>query len=197
MRQNRQVEIRKKTRIFDDLFKIDEVRVRHQRSDGGMSAEQRRLVFERGDSAAVFLLNTDSQCAIAVDQFRAPTLGKGRAGGWVTETVAGMIERHETPEATAIRETLEETGYKISHLQPIARFFSSPGGTSECIYLYYAEVRNADKIEKSGGNDAEGEDIQVKYIPLDALFAMAKRASIEDPKLLIGALWLSERMQHQ
>jgi hypothetical protein len=36
-------------RLFDDFFKIDEVLVAHERFSGGMSATQRRLVFERGE----------------------------------------------------------------------------------------------------------------------------------------------------
>jgi len=195
MAQLRKVEIRKKTRIFDDFFKIDELVVAYQKCDGSMSADQRRLVFERGDAAAVLLFNTDRKCVVLVDQFKAPTLGKGLGGGWITEAVAGMVERYETPETAAVRETMEETGYKISALRPIAKFFSSPGGTSECIYLYYAEVRDIDKVGKGGGIEAEGEDIQVKEVPLDELLEMVKCNRIEDPKLLIGALWLGEELK--
>ena len=144
---------------------------RTRKLDGSMSEDQRRLVFERGDSAAVLLFNTDTKCVVLVNQFKAPTLGKGQGGGWITETLAGMVDRYETPEATAVRETLEETGYDISEtkLKLITKFFSSPGGTSECIYLYYAQVRDADKVAEGGGNKTEGEDITVKEIPLDEL----------------------------
>jgi 8-oxo-dGTP pyrophosphatase MutT (NUDIX family) len=34
--------------------------------------------------------------------------------GWITETVARMIDPGETAEEGIIRETLEETGYRIS-----------------------------------------------------------------------------------
>ncbi len=197
MPQFRKVEIRKQARIFDDFFKIDELVVAHQKLDGAMSEDQRRLVFERGDSAAVLLFNTDTKCVVVVNQFKAPTLGKGQGSGWTTETLAGMVDRYETPEATAVRETLEETGYDVSaaKLKLITKFFSSPGGTSECIYLYYAEVRDADKVGKGGGNEAEGEDIEVKQIPLDELLEMIKYNRIEDPKLIIGALWLGEELK--
>lgn len=197
MAQFRKVEIHKQARIFDDFFKIDELVVAHQKVDGTMSADQRRLVFERGDSAAVMLFNTDTKCVVVVNQFKAPTLGKGLGGGWLDETLAGMVERYETPESTAVRETLEETGYKIveSRLKLIAKFFSSPGGTSECIYLYYAEVSDKDKVGSGGGAEGEGEDIQVMEIPLDDLLANIKAKRVEDPKLLIGAAWLGEELK--
>src|SRR5437868_6520552 len=104
MLKPRKVEIRKRSCLLDDFFKINELVVSHQRSDDTMSADQRRLVFERGDSAAVLIFNRDSKRVVVVDQFRAPTLGKGREGGWITETVAGMINEYETPVHAVVRE---------------------------------------------------------------------------------------------
>jgi nudix-type nucleoside diphosphatase (YffH/AdpP family) len=195
MPQPQRVAIRKRTRPFDDFFKIDELVVAHQKSDGSMSEDQRRLIFERGDSAAVLLFNSDSKCVVVVNQFKAPTLGKSTEDGWIEETVAGMIDSYETPEAAAARETLEETGYAIRNLKLIAKFFSSPGGSSERIFLYYAEVRNADKVAAGGGVPAEGEDIAVKEIPLDDLLQRIRQQRVEDPKLLIGGLWLGEELK--
>jgi nudix-type nucleoside diphosphatase (YffH/AdpP family) len=192
MPEYQKVKVHKQNRILDDFFKVDEMIVSHQKTDGSMSAEQRRLIFERGNSAAVLLFNTESKCVVLVNQFKAPTLGKGRQDGWINETVAGIVERHEKPESTAVREVMEETGYRINRLEPIATFFSSPGGTSEMIYLYYAEVTNADKVAVGGGNPAEGEDIRVEEIPLDDLLQMIEENQVEDPKLLIGGLWLRD-----
>jgi len=112
----RKVVIDKQTRVFDDFFKIDEFFVSHQKVDGTMSVDQRRLVFERGDAVAVLLLNLDSKCVVLVRQFRIPTLvGRKRdvesnTDGWITEVVSGMINQNETPEAAIVRETMEETG---------------------------------------------------------------------------------------
>jgi nudix-type nucleoside diphosphatase (YffH/AdpP family) len=148
MRQFRNVEIRKQTRLLDDKFKVDELVVAHEKIDGSMSRDQRQLIFERGDSAAVLIFNVDKKCVVLVDQFKAPTLGKGSGGGWITETVAGIIERYETPEGTAMREAMEETGYKIRDLTLISKFFSSPGGTSECVHLLVNRVvPDADLID--------------------------------------------------
>ena len=90
-------------------------------------------------------------------------------------------------------EALEETGYKIRAVKPIAKFFASPGGTSETIHLFYAEVANSDKVAAGGG--IGNEDIEIRTIPVEQLFDMADAQRIEDPKLLIGALWLRQQLQ--
>jgi nudix-type nucleoside diphosphatase (YffH/AdpP family) len=133
--------IKKQSRLFDDFFKIDEIIVSHEQIDGSMSADQRRLVFERGDSVAVLLLNRDRKAVVLVEQFKVPSLlGRQRddpkaVDGWILETVAGMIDENETPEAAVIREAREETGYQIRNPKLIGQFFSSPGGTPSAYFF--------------------------------------------------------------
>ena len=190
----RKVEIRKQTRVFDDFFKVDEIIVTHEQHDGTVSGTQRRLVFERGDAAAVLLYEPDTRTVIMVDQFRVPILiGRRRdnpatTDGWITEAVAGMIDPGETAEEAVIRETLEETGYRISKPELICKFFSSPGGTSERIFLYFSEVSEVDRVGEGGG--VQGEDVRVVRRNAQDLFAQLEKRQIEDPKLAIGAYWL-------
>jgi nudix-type nucleoside diphosphatase (YffH/AdpP family) len=186
------VRVHNRTHVFDDFFKVDEVTLSHLQFNGQMSEEKRALVFERGDAVAVMLFNRDALKVILVNQFKAPTMEKSPYGGWITEVAAGMIRPGETPEATAIRETLEETGYRIANPQLIATFFSSPGGSSERIFLYFYEVGDDDRIGEGGGIRAEGEDIEVRSVYAKDLFERLERRDIEDPKLLIGAFWLKD-----
>jgi nudix-type nucleoside diphosphatase (YffH/AdpP family) len=187
--------IRGRRRLLDDFFKVDELTIAHQQTDGTMSVDHRRLVFERGDSAAVLLMNLDTKCLVLIDQFRAPTVGKGQRNGWVVEAIAGMIGESETPIAAAIRETMEETGYELlpNDLRHITTFFSSPGGSSERIFLYYAQVREGHRRGKGGGVD--GEDLKVLHISTSELLAQFRSGSIEDPKLVIGLTWLEEELR--
>jgi ADP-ribose diphosphatase len=191
--------IRRESRLFDDFFKVDELVVSHEQVDGSMSPDQKRLVFERGDAAAVLLLNLDTKCVVLVEQFKAPALvGRRRDNpstmdGWILETVAGMVDSGETPEAAAIRETREETGYQIQHPKLISQFFSSPGGTSERVFLYFAEVRESDKVDKGGG--VGDEDIKVVQLALDGLFDRLADGAIEDPKVLVAAHWLHDQVK--
>ncbi len=196
MSESRKAVIHKTTRLFNDFFQVDEVMVSHQRMDGTMSSDERRLIFERGDAVAIVLYDPDRKSVIIVNQFKVPSLVARRrddpntADGWVTEATAGMIDKGETPEKAIIRETLEETGYRIVNPKLISKFFSSPGGTSERIFLYFAEVRDSDKV--GGGGGVPGEDVTVLRMPVHELFDQLDKGSIEDPKLAIGAYWLKD-----
>jgi nudix-type nucleoside diphosphatase (YffH/AdpP family) len=190
--------VTRQRRLFDDFFKVDELLVTHQQIDGTMSSAQRRLIFERGDSVAVLLFNRDKRAVALVEQFKAPALVARRrddpttTDGWLMETLAGMIDDGETPEAAAIRETLEETGYRIHAPELIGRFFVSPGGTSERVFLYFAEVGHADRVGKGGG--IEDEDIKVLEMPVEEIFERLARGLIEDAKLAIAAFWLRTKI---
>jgi nudix-type nucleoside diphosphatase (YffH/AdpP family) len=200
MSESRKAVIHKTTRLFNDFFQIDEVMVSHERRDGTMSPDERRLIFERGDAVAIMLFNPDSKSVIIVNQFKVPSLiarrrdDPGTVDGWVTEATAGMIDEGETPEKAIIRETLEETGYRIANPKLISKFFSSPGGTSERIFLYFAEVRDSDKVGAGGGLPKEGEDVTVVQMPIRELFDQLDKGVIEDPKLAIGAYWLKAHL---
>jgi ADP-ribose pyrophosphatase len=188
---DKKVDIIDKHLIFDDFFKIDEVHLRFRRFDGQLSDPVRRLIFERGDSVAALIVNTDTQKVLLTKQFRYPTLEKGP--GWLQEVVAGMIDAHEQPEEAIKREIHEEIGYQVSNLTPIATFYVSPGGSSERIYLYYAEVRTADRISAGGGLVSEHEDIELLELSFAALWDMLARGEIYDAKTLIAVQWLQQR----
>lgn len=200
MPSSRRVEVRAQTRRFDDFFKIDEIVVAHERYDGAMSADERKLVFERGDAVAALLLNTDRQVVILVEQFRAPVLiGRRRddpatTDAWTTEAIAGMIDPGETPQATVIREVMEEVGYAIRAPRLICKYFCTPGGSSERIFLYFAEVREADRTGAGGGIDAD-EDIKIIELPVRELFERLAASAFDDPKLIIAAYWLQSYLR--
>jgi len=191
--------ITQQRRLFDDFFKIDELMVAHQKNDGTTSSVQRRLVFERGDSVAVLLFNRERNTIVLVEQFKVPALVARRrdepttTDGWLVETLAGMIDAGETPQMAAIRETLEETGYRIATPELIGRFFASPGGTSERVFLYFAEVGDTDRVSAGGG--IEDEDVKVLEVGLDQTFEQLAAGLIEDPKLAIAAYWLQNRLR--
>jgi ADP-ribose pyrophosphatase len=170
------------------VFRIDELKLRHQRYDGTMSPEITRLILERGDSVAVLLHDPEADAILLCEQFRAATLEKD--SGWIVEVPAGILESGEDPEECARREASEETGYAPRALERIACVYLSPGGSTERIHLYYAEVSLADKVGTGGGLVAEGEDIRLIRLPVKEALAQAAAGEIRDAKTLIAIQWL-------
>jgi nudix-type nucleoside diphosphatase (YffH/AdpP family) len=188
------VEIHSRRRIFDGFFKIEEADLAYERFDGTMTPPLKRLVFERGDSVAAIVYHREEKRLLFLRQFRYPTYEKGP--GWLTEVVAGMQEHGEPAEVALRREVVEELGYEVAHLEPITTFYVSPGGSSERIILFYAEVNAAGKVGPGGGLVEENEDIvTVSWSPAELAEAVAT-GQIQDAKTLIGILWFQAEVHN-
>lgn len=188
----KKVIIENKRRIFDDFFRIDEAHLRYEKFDGRMSPVVRRLNFERGDSVAALIFNTSTRRIILANQFKYPAFEKGP--GWITETMAGTVGEGESPESAVRREMLEETGYSPRSLEHVSTFYVSPGGTSERIILYYAEVDDDCKVGAGGGEAGEDEDIINVEMTLGEAMTQVESGDIADAKTIIGILWLHKRL---
>jgi ADP-ribose pyrophosphatase len=183
-------EVRNATYVFDGFFKIVAVDFAYTLADGTLfDPGFPHLIFERGDSTAMVVHNTDENTIELITSFRVPVLNND--GGWITELPAGVVEDQENTVNTAIRETYEELGYEVvpENVQFISMFYVSPGGTSERIFLYYMPVTNAQKTGAGGGVKYEGEQIEVMSVPVDNLPAMLALGEIIDAKTIIGLNW--------
>ena len=188
----KKVLIEQKKYILEDVFKVEEAYLRHEKFNGEMSDVVRRISLERGDSVAVIIFNLDSQKIILISQFRYPSYTKGN--GWLVEAIAGIVDPGETPEESARREVREETGLHVARMEHISIFYPSPGGSSERIFLYYSEVSGESaKYSKNGGLACEGEDIQAVEISLTDALGKIKSGEIMDAKTIIGIYWLENR----
>jgi nudix-type nucleoside diphosphatase (YffH/AdpP family) len=184
-------ELRGRRRLLDDFFKVDELTVAVERFDGSAMPPVRRLVFERGDAVAAVVRHVDSGRLLFTEQFRAPTMEKGP--GWLLEVMAGMIDGAEAPEAALRRELHEELGYAVKRLEPIATFYVSPGGSSERIWLFYAEVAEVTRSGRGGGLAGENEDIRIVEMTDDEARAALAAGRLPDAKTIIGLQWLFAR----
>lgn len=178
--------------IFDDFFKIEEAQLRYEQFDGQMSPVVRRLNFDRGDSVAALIFNPETQRIILVNQFKYPTFEKGP--GWITETMAGMVGKDETSEGALYREIVEETGYNVRKLEHISTFYVSPGGSSERIILYYAEVDDSSRVGPGGGVVSENENIINVELTVEEALEQIESGKIVDAKTILGILWLRNRL---
>ena len=149
-----------------------------------------RCVVDHGDAACVLPYDPDRRVALLVGQVRAAVTYRREAG--FPEAPAGLIDVGEAPDAAARREAEEETGLKLRALEPLGRFWSSPGSSTETSWLYLAEYAAADRIGQGGGTD-DDEDIEVVEIPLAELAARARSGQLNDLKLAVLALSLMTR----
>ena len=183
-----------------NLFRIIKARLKHRCLDGRMSAPLTRINFERGNSVGVLLYDSKNEAVILVRQFRYPVYaglpphqqeGEGARHAWILETVAGISEEDETAQDVAIRELLEEAGYRVKSMHPITTMYPSPGGSSERVTLFLGEVDHTQRPGKGGGLQAEGEDIEVVVIPFTKAMSMIKSGEISDAKAIIALQYLA------
>lgn len=188
-RNRDEVELLAREPAFEGYFRIDRYRLRHRLFAGGWSGEVVREVFERGHAAALLPYDPKRDTVVLIEQFRIGAYAAGEPA-WLTEVVAGIIEKDETPEAVARRETVEEAGLKIGALEPVATFFVSPGGTTQTTALFVGRV---DSAGAGGihGLDAENEDIRVTAMPFGEALAMCADGRIREAATLIALQWLA------
>lgn len=171
------------------FFRVVEARFRFERYDGTMSAEVVRLDLDRGDSVAALVHDSGDDTVVLTEQFRYPTYQKGP--GWVMELPAGVLQTGEDPEQAIRREIVEEVGYAVARVEPIAKFYASPGGTSERILLFYARVTRSDRVTSGGGLESEGEDIRAVKLPVSDAMQALRDGTIVDAKTIIALQWLA------
>jgi ADP-ribose pyrophosphatase len=187
----KRVLVERRRRVYDDIFKIEEVHLRYELFDGSMSPTVRRINFERGDSVAALLYKPDTERILLINQFKYPAYEKGP--GWITETMAGIVG-DEDPESAARREIMEEAGYRVRNLEHISTFYASPGGSSERVILYYAEVVESDKVGSGGGLETENEDIAAIELTVTDAMEQIRTGEIVDAKTIIAIYWLKNRL---
>jgi ADP-ribose pyrophosphatase len=74
----------------------------------------------------------DNPRVLLIRQYRHAT------GDYLWEIPAGRRDATESPEATAVRELREETGYTCTNLHKLTWIWTTPGFTDEVIHLFMA-----------------------------------------------------------
>jgi ADP-ribose pyrophosphatase len=168
---NKQIELSEKRRAYQGFFRIDVFRYRHSLYRGGMTPVIEREVFGRGQAVVVLLYDVLNETVVLIEQCRAgPLTWTDNQQAWLIEPVAGMIDQDETPLAACQREVEEEAGIRLSEFEPICQFYPTPGGCSEILHLYAAQV-DSRALADYGGLADEVEDIRILKIP----FVQAKQ----------------------
>jgi ADP-ribose pyrophosphatase len=145
----------------------------------------------------VLLVDFRANKFVFIEQFRVGAMEK--ANPWLIELVAGLIDKDESPEEVGRREAFEEAGVELGRMELITKYFPSPGGTNEWIYLYVAEV-DSTKAAGIHGLEHEGEDIRVLTPSIEEGLSWLANGHINNAASIIACQWFqlnAERLKQR
>lgn len=181
--QDTNVQIEKTEILSDNWYTLKKVTFSIQKKDGSFQ-QQSREAYDRGNGAAILLYDKSTGNVILTRQFRLPSYLNGNETGMMIEVCAGLLD-NDNPEDCIKRETEEETGYKISHVEQIFEAYMSPGAVTEILHFFIGEYSKEMKINDGGGLDDEGEDIEVLELSFEEALQMIETGAIKDAKTIM------------
>lgn len=183
-------------RVWDGRFPLDLVRFRHRRFDGSTSGLRTWELWRRGRAAALLPYDPTADAVVLIEQFRLPALAAG-LDPVLVEIPAGLSDHVEAAEATARRETQEETGLVVDRVEPIGAFMLVPGGSDELCSLFMGRVRvpaaDTAGIAGMGGLAVENEDIRVRVWPAVEAIEAALAGRFPNVLTMVALLWFAAR----
>jgi ADP-ribose pyrophosphatase len=174
--------------VYQGYFRMEKYTLQHDLFAGGTSGAFQREVFERGHAVGVVPYDPVRDRVVLIEQFRVGAVGSS-ANPWLKEIVAGIIEPGESDEDVARRESVEEAGCEILQLEPITRYYVSPGGTTEQCMLYCGRV-DSTGVGGIHGLAEEFEDIRIEVVSIDQVAAWLADGTINSSPAIIGLQWL-------
>ena len=177
------IKIQKTELLSNNWYLLNKVTYDYQEENKSVETHIRE-VYDRGNGAAILLYNSIQKTVILTRQFRLPSYLNGNATGMMIEVCAGLLDK-DHPEQCIIRETEEETGYRISTVHKVLETYMSPGAVTEILYLFVGEYDASMKVNEGGGVDTEQENIEVLEYTFDEAFAMIESGEIKDAKTIM------------
>ncbi|WP_264532442.1 NUDIX domain-containing protein [Flavobacterium sp. N502540] len=181
--KNPKIKVTETQLLSDNWYLLNKVTFDYEMKDGKIESHIRE-VYDRGNGAAILLYNTSKKTVILTRQFRLPTYLNGNKTGMLIEVCAGLLDQ-DHPEQAIIRETEEETGYRLQKVEKVIETYMSPGSVTEILYLFVGEYDETMKVNDGGGLDAEQENIEVLEYTFDEAYAMIESGEITDAKTIL------------
>lgn len=187
-------QIIEKSTVRKGFLSIYKYRLKHRLFAGGWSPEFEREVMDRGHAVMVIPYDIARDQLVVLEQFRIGALQQDESP-WLLEFVAGMIDKpEESAEVVAMRELDEEAGLQTEKLHYALTYLSTPGGCTEKISIYIAEV-DSSKAAKHGGLETENEDINVHVLPRADVMELLEQGKINNAASVIGLQWLQLHLE--
>ena len=181
--RNPEIKIQKTELLSDNWYILNKVSFDYQKKDNSWIT-QKREVYDRGNGAGILLYNSKEKKVILTRQFRLPTYLNENKSGMMIEICAGLLDA-DHPEQCIIRETEEETGYRLTTVHKVMEAYMSPGAVTEILHLFIGEYDESMKVSDGGGVAHEEENIDVLEMPYDEAYAMIESGQIKDAKTIM------------
>ena len=181
--KNPSIKIQKTELLSDNHYVLNKITFDYQKKDDSWISHKRE-VYDRGNGAAILLYNLQQKTILLTRQFRLPTYLNGNKSGMMIEVCAGLLDQ-DSPEQCIIRETEEETGYRITKVEKIMETYSSPGAVTEILHLFIGEYDETMKVTEGGGLESEQENIDVIEMLFDDAYQKISSGEINDSKTVI------------
>ena len=176
------VRLRELITLSDNHYTLRRASFDFQRRDG-IWQHQVRESYDIGDAAVVLPLDRARGRVLLIRQFRWPVFEAGYRRPLI-EAIAGKLDG-DTPEVCIVREAMEEAGITIGNARLVAHCFVSPGAVKERGSCFLADYDSTAPRAEGGGQEHEGEDIEVLQMPLDEAIAMIAKGDIVDMKTIM------------
>jgi ADP-ribose pyrophosphatase len=192
------VTIESDQRVWNGRFPLDQVRFRHRRFDGASSGVRIWELWRRGRAAALLPYDATADAVVLIEQFRLPALAAG-FDPVLVEIPAGLADPSEGAEATARRETEEETGLRAERVHSIGEVLLMPGGSDEVCSLFVGQVRipkaNPTGVIGHAGLLREHEDIRVRLWPAMSAIEAALSGRFTNILTMLTLTWFATRRE--
>lgn len=180
---NPKIKITETKLLSDNWYILNKVTFDYQKNNGEPETHSRE-VYDRGNGAAILLYNSKKKTVVLTRQFRMPTYLNGNESGMLIEVCAGLLDKDNAKECI-IRETEEETGYRLKNVDKVIETYMSPGSVTEILYLFTGEYDESMKVSEGGGLDIENENIEVLEMTFDEAYNMIATGEIKDAKTIL------------
>ena len=119
------------------------------------------------------------------------------SSGVTYELCAGIIDKNNVSLASiAKQEILEECGYQVeeSSIVKVTSSYHGVGVAGSLQTTFYVEVTDDQKVSEGGGNPAEGEIIELFYLPVaDIMTFVHDETKPKPPGLIFALVWFIQK----